>query len=106
MPTYDYDCTACGYEFEQFQSISAAPLEVCPQCGGKVQRRINGGAGLIFKGSGFYLTDYKKTNSSPEKSSGDSAKKTDGDTANKDSSDKKGTQEKSDKAEKKEKATE
>ncbi|MCG3121592.1 MAG: hypothetical protein ALAOOOJD_04747 [bacterium] len=106
MPTYDYDCTSCGHEFELFQSISAAPLEICPQCGGKVQRRINGGAGLIFKGSGFYLTDYKKANSSPEKSGGDSAKKTDGDTANKGSSDKKGTQEKSEKAEKKEKATE
>jgi len=124
MPTYDYDCTDCGHEFEQFQRISAAPLEVCPTCGGKVKRRIHGGAGLIFKGSGFYLTDYKKPAASPstgsgaagaeggEKSAGDSAKKADGDTAKKDggdkkAGDKKGTEEKSGgKAEKKEKTTE
>jgi putative FmdB family regulatory protein len=105
MPTYDYGCTKCGHEFEEFQSITAPPLETCPQCGGKVQRRINGGAGLIFKGSGFYLTDYKKANSSAATSSGDSAKKTDGDTAKKEGSDKKATQEKSDKTEKKEKST-
>ena len=66
MPTYDYDCPTCNQTFEVFQSITAPPLEACPTCGGKVQRRIHGGTGLIFKGSGFYLTDYKKTNSSPE----------------------------------------
>ena len=60
MPTYDYDCSACGQTFEIFQSMSAPPVEACPNCGGKVQRRIYGGAGLIFKGTGFYLTDYKK----------------------------------------------
>lgn len=121
MPTYDYGCSDCGHEFEQFQSISAPPLEACPQCGGKVARRIHGGAGLIFKGSGFYLTDYKKSSSTGsssgageggEKSAGDSAKKADGDTAKKDSGDKKAgdqkaTEEKSGgKAEKKEKTTE
>ena len=61
MPTYDYDCPTCNQTFEVFQSITAAPLEACPTCGGKVQRRIHGGTGLIFKGSGFYLTDYKKS---------------------------------------------
>lgn len=61
MPTYDYDCASCNQTFEVFQSITAAPLEACPTCGGKVQRRIHGGTGLIFKGSGFYLTDYKKS---------------------------------------------
>lgn len=60
MPNYDYDCASCNQTFEVFQSMSAAPLEQCPNCGGKVQRRIHGGSGLIFKGSGFYLTDYKK----------------------------------------------
>ncbi|MDZ7291278.1 MAG: zinc ribbon domain-containing protein [candidate division KSB1 bacterium] len=65
MPTYDYDCTECGYTFEYFQRITALPLETCPRCGGKVLRRIHGGAGLIFKGSGFYLTDYKRTSVSP-----------------------------------------
>lgn len=115
MPTYDYDCADCGHEFEQFQSMSSAALEICPKCGGKVKRRIHGGAGLIFKGSGFYLTDYKKSATgptSPGKSPADSAKKADGDTAKKDGSDKsadhkKGTEEKSDsKVEKKEKTTE
>ena len=64
MPTYDYDCSACGETFEIFQSMSAPLVEACPNCGGKVQRRIYGGAGLIFKGTGFYLTDYKKQNAS------------------------------------------
>jgi putative FmdB family regulatory protein len=104
MPTYDYGCDDCGHEFEQFQSITAAPLETCPQCGGKVQRRINGGAGLIFKGSGFYLTDYKKAGSDAGKTGGDSAKKADGDTAKNEGSDKKATPEKSEKAGKPEKA--
>jgi putative FmdB family regulatory protein len=63
MPTYDYDCTECGQTFEYFQSITALPLATCPKCGGGVRRRINGGAGLIFKGSGFYLTDYKRASS-------------------------------------------
>jgi putative FmdB family regulatory protein len=103
MPTYEYDCAECGHAFEQFQSITAAPLAVCPQCGGKVSRRIHGGAGLIFKGSGFYLTDYKKSDSSADKTGGDSAKKADGDTAKKDSGDKKGTPEKSEQSEQKEK---
>ncbi|MGH7595633.1 MAG: FmdB family zinc ribbon protein [bacterium] len=109
MPTYDYDCTACGHEFEEFQSITAAPLEICPRCGGKVQRRIIGGAGLIFKGSGFYLTDYKrasagngKSGSETAKKDGDAAVKKEGsDTAKKEGSEK-GT---SEKPEKKEKST-
>jgi putative FmdB family regulatory protein len=67
MPTYVYICEKCGHQFERFQSISAAPLtvcskEACPQKRwgkGKVKRAITGGAGLIFKGSGFYITDYR-----------------------------------------------
>jgi putative FmdB family regulatory protein len=66
MPTYEYKCQACGYKFEKFQSIVAEPILVCPECSEKrVERLINGGSGLIFKGSGFYLTDYKHKNSSP-----------------------------------------
>lgn len=61
MPTYEYQCTACGYKFEEFQSISAAPITVCPECNGKTERLISGGAGLLFKGSGFYITDYRKS---------------------------------------------
>ena len=60
MPTYEYKCTACGHAFEQFQSITAAPIKRCPQCGkAKVKRLVSIGAGVIFKGSGFYITDYR-----------------------------------------------
>ena len=63
MPTYEYQCKNCGFKFEEFQSIAAAPLEKCPSCGGKLVRLVSGGAGLIFKGSGFYITDYKNSKS-------------------------------------------
>ena len=60
MPTYDYECESCGHQFEQFQSITAKPLRKCPECGKmKLQRLIGAGAGIIFKGSGFYQTDYR-----------------------------------------------
>jgi putative FmdB family regulatory protein len=60
MPTYEYYCTACDFEFEEFQSIAAEPVKVCPKCKKQtVTRKISGGSGLIFKGSGFYITDYK-----------------------------------------------
>lgn len=60
MPTYDYQCRKCGHRFEKFQSITAEPVKTCPKCRGKVARLLSGGAGIIFKGSGFYHTDYKK----------------------------------------------
>src|ERR1051326_6640962 len=89
MPTYEYVCEKCGHQFEQVQSMSAKPLSTCPEdrCSqkkwgkGKVRRAISGGAGLIFKGSGFYITDYrsekykeaaKKDSSEANASSGDS----------------------------------
>lgn len=60
MPTYDYKCDACEHAWEEFQSIKAEPTKKCPSCGKKKARRlIGGGAGLIFRGSGFYLTDYR-----------------------------------------------
>ncbi len=60
MPTYDYRCDACGHTFEQFQSITASPMKKCPGCGKlKLKRLFGVGAGLIFKGSGFYETDYR-----------------------------------------------
>lgn len=59
MPTYDYKCLACDVRFEKFQGITAPAIEECPACGGKVKRLIGAGAGLIFKGSGFYTTDYR-----------------------------------------------
>lgn len=64
MPTYDYKCENCGHEFEAFQSMKDEPLKKCPKCGkNKLKKLISGGAGLIFKGSGFYLTDYKNKHS-------------------------------------------
>ncbi len=60
MPTYEYECPDCGYTFEEFQSITAKPLKTCPKCKKrKLKRLIGAGAGLIFKGSGFYETDYR-----------------------------------------------
>jgi putative FmdB family regulatory protein len=60
MPTYEYACDDCGHEFEEFQSITARPLRKCPKCGKlKLRRLIGSGGGVIFKGSGFYETDYR-----------------------------------------------
>ena len=67
MPTYEYVCSKCGQDFEKTQTMSEKPLTKCPllvgrqkkKCGGRVQRKIGAGAGLIFKGSGFYITDYR-----------------------------------------------
>ncbi len=89
MPTYEYVCEKCGHEFEKFQSMAATPLKICPEnlCGqkrwgkGAVKRSISGGAGLIFKGTGFYITDYrsdsykeaaKKDSAAPASTSGSS----------------------------------
>ena len=72
MPTYAYRCSQCGHEFEEFQPITADPLVRCPSCSGDTLARVMGtGSGVIFKGSGFYLTDYKK---SPPSSSSPSDK--------------------------------
>ncbi len=67
MPTYEYVCTKCGHQFEVFQSIADPPLKICPKSKcpqpkwgrGKVKKLISAGAGLLFKGSGFYTTDYR-----------------------------------------------
>ena len=61
MPTYDYECSKCGHGFEAFHAISAEPLSECPECGGKVEKQIGAGAGFLFKGSGFYQTDYRSS---------------------------------------------
>lgn len=60
MPTYEYQCHKCKKKFELFQMMTAKPLSKCVHCGGRAERLIGAGAGLIFKGSGFYITDYKK----------------------------------------------
>ncbi len=60
MPTYEYICNACEHEFERFQSITEAPVRTCPKCGKRsAKRRIGSGAGILFRGSGFYETDYR-----------------------------------------------
>ncbi len=61
MPTYDYRCLSCKHKFELFQSMMEEPISTCPECGGEVKRLIGAGAGPIFKGSGFYQTDYKNS---------------------------------------------
>ena len=66
MPTYDYVCNDCTNEFEEFQKMSDPLLTICPECDGKLKRKIGGGAGLLFKGSGFYITDYKNKKSGDE----------------------------------------
>jgi putative FmdB family regulatory protein len=60
VPTYDYECEKCANKFELFQKMSDEPVAKCPKCGGKATRLISQGTGIIFKGSGFYTTDYKK----------------------------------------------
>lgn len=60
MPTYEYECVNCGHRFELFQKITDNPIDKCPKCKEKVIRLIGSGGGIIFKGSGFYATDYKK----------------------------------------------
>ena len=81
MPTYDYECTKCGYTFEAFQNMSDEPLTKCPECGKKVRRLIGGGIGIIFKGSGFYVTDNKSggKNGSSAVSAGNGSGKKEGD---------------------------
>lgn len=93
MPTYDYICDACEHAFEEFQSISAKPLRKCPECGRpKLKRLIGTGAGIIFKGSGFYQTDYrsdsykesaKKDSDSSKSSTATESKPADSSTATK-----------------------
>lgn len=61
MPTYEYECSKCGFQFEEFQNMTDKPLKHCPKCNGNLRRLISGGAGIIFKGSGFYATDYKRS---------------------------------------------
>lgn len=75
MPTYEYACPKCGHEFEAFQSMKDEPLTKCPKCKKTgVKRLVGGGAGLIFKGTGFYITDYKTKKGTPSSDSGSSSK--------------------------------
>jgi putative FmdB family regulatory protein len=73
MPTYEYECKDCKHTFEAFQSMKDEPLSVCPECGGTVRRLLSGGAGLIFKGQGFYVTDKGKAKESASPAAASSA---------------------------------
>lgn len=78
MPTYEYVCSACEHEFEEFQSMSAKPLRKCPECGkSSLERKIGLGAAVLFKGGGFYETDYR---SESYKKSAEAEKKSSSDT--------------------------
>lgn len=84
MPTYDYKCTKCEEMFEVFQKISDEPLKKCPVCGGELVRLISGGLGVIFKGKGFYTTDYKNASAAgPGKREGDGEKENGGSSGEK-----------------------
>jgi putative FmdB family regulatory protein len=89
MPTYHYRCSDCGHDFEEFQLITEEPLDKCPQCGGEAKRQISGGAGLLFKGNGFYITDYRSAGykKDAKKDAPPSAKPTPSDKSSKKSSD-------------------
>lgn len=80
MPTYEYKCLQCNHRFDHFQTMTDDPLSTCPDCGGNVKRLIGAGAGIIFKGSGFYCTDYKNTGSQPADTSAANATESSGKT--------------------------
>lgn len=69
MPTYEYECLKCGHNFELFQKISDAPDAKCPECRARAKRLISSGCGIIFKGTGFYATDYRKKTAEPKNNS-------------------------------------
>jgi putative FmdB family regulatory protein len=75
MPTYEYECQKCGHRFEEFQSMKDAHLTKCPKCKGKLKRLIGAGAGFLFKGSGFYTTDYRSSSYQEKKKSTESSPK-------------------------------
>lgn len=78
MPTYVYGCRKCGHQFEKFQAITAKPARTCPKCKGAVARLPTAGSGIIFKGSGFYQTDYKKSAHASSPADKGAAQKADG----------------------------
>jgi putative FmdB family regulatory protein len=88
MPTYEYECQKCGHRLEEFQSMTAKPLVRCPKCKGKLKRLIGAGAGFLFKGSGFYITDYRNSSYKEKQKSDTSAGEKSGDKSGEKSGDK------------------
>ncbi len=74
MPTYAYRCPSCGHDYDKFQKISDRTAAKCPECGTRGERVITGGAGFVFKGSGFYITDYKRKGNEKGEGKGESEK--------------------------------
>jgi len=89
MPTYEYECLSCDHAFERFQSMKDAPLRKCPQCGKKITRLMGSGAGILFKGTGFYETDYKRSKTTESNSKSDAPAPTPDESKSKKSSEKK-----------------
>jgi len=81
MPTYEYECKSCGYNFDAFQNMTDEPLKTCPKCNKEIRRLINGGTGVIFKGGGFYVTDKSKSSGKSGGKSHDSSQSTETKTA-------------------------
>jgi len=77
MPTYEYECTKCGYQFELEQSMNDKPRSRCPKCRSKVNRLISGGLGISFKGSGYYVNDSRPAKTAPKSESSPAAKDSD-----------------------------
>jgi len=75
MPTYEYECENCNYHFEKFQKMSDEAIKECPECEGPVRRLISGGAGFIFKGAGFYATEYRSKEYKEQKKKEEAIKK-------------------------------
>ena len=96
MPTYEYECEKCKITFERFQSMKDEPVKKCPECDGPVRRLISGGAGVIFKGSGFYITDYRSESYKKEAKKDKEARKASESTKSEKKSDK--SKKKSDKS--------
>ena len=103
MPTYEYKCLDCGIQFDRFQSITEDPIQECPECSGRTKRLIGAGAGLIFKGSGFYITDYRsegyKESAKKDKDSSSSSDGADSKSGDSKSGDSKSSDSKSSKTE-------
>jgi putative FmdB family regulatory protein len=88
MPTYDYRCKKCGHEFEIFQGMLEKKLSTCPRCRGRLERLIGPGAGIVFKGQGFYETDYRSSDYRKRAKAEGEAAKTDGPAAGSEKSEK------------------
>ncbi len=95
MPTYQYECQSCGHAFERFQSMNDEPVKRCPECRCKVKRLIGTGAGIIFKGSGFYETDYRSSSYTESKKKEETSSSSESKSTKSESSEKKSKSDKS-----------